>query len=545
MVTNMKFGECLRYLLSILDISIVKLSKIINVDNSLVNRWVNEKRIPSYNTNYVDKISEYLSGCILNSFQMQYIDALFLKVCGESKVEISPKEKIKKALLQSQGYSIECRKAIIKENKTHLVSNNKILKSTDFYQRYSKQSDNTHANLLNTQDSDFLINLSSKDKIVIGYKNVLAASISLLNDTSSHKCNNDVIHISFNNNMFTPDYHSDLINFRDSILKAINNGWNIIFLLKLNSSIYNVANFIDFARPLISTGKFHPYYFKKYNSFSTYQEFIIVPNIGMLLGLPNNSNSEIDTAFYFRNNVAINIFSNRIDSLVANHTNSLIKYYEPDNAIDYSNFLTEQENIIGNRILYKRDFSILIFPENLYEKLLKRKNLNDDEINISLEFYKRRLEAFLSNIHNYKYTDIYHIDCINNLIKYRKLYLYSHVKVSMINLEFEDVIDILKNIVTLLEKYNNYNISFISEHSNILDFVFYCMVKERTAVLIEIYDYSKDMPVVRLSTKEPIIVNAFEAYLNETLEQVPSINKDKNEIVNWIQCQIDSIKNYG
>ncbi|WP_054750058.1 helix-turn-helix transcriptional regulator [Ruminiclostridium josui] len=159
MPTNMKFGECLRYLLSIFEVSIAKLSKVINVDNSLVNRWVNEKRTPAYNTDYVEKISEYLSGCILNSYQLQYLDEFFIKVCGDYNIEIDTKEKIKKILLQAQGYSIEYKKNLPKENK-NLFKVKKTL----------KEMNTNNVDLLNAQDSDLSINLSSEDKILVGWK---------------------------------------------------------------------------------------------------------------------------------------------------------------------------------------------------------------------------------------------------------------------------------------------------------------------------------------------------------------------------------------
>lgn len=548
MLTNMKFGECLRCLLSNLDISIVRLSKVINVDGSLVNRWVNEKRTPSYKTNYIEKISEYLSNCILNSFQEQHLNELFLKVCGDSEIEISTKEKIKKILLHSQGYSLECSKKAIKESKTYLISKKEVSKLTDNHQYCFKQSDSTRINAitLNAQDSSSLISLSGEDKIIIGYENVFAASISLFEDASNYKCNDNAIYISINSNTAISSY-SDLICFRSAILKAINNGWNILFLLKLNNNINNVINFVDFALPLINTGKFHPYYFKKYNPFSTYEEFIVVPEIGALLGLSNNLHSEINTAFYFRNKVAVNIFKNKLDTIIVSHTNPLVKYYKPDNAIDYSNYLTKHEDIIGNRILYKRDFSILMLSENLYKKLLQRKNLKTDEINMALEFHKKRLKAFLSNIRCYKYTDIYHMDCINTLIKDRKFFLYLHNKIEEIDLEVADVIKLLENTLTLLNKYDNYNIAFISQDFNndMHDFMLYYVIKERSAVMVETYKHSKNTPEVRLSIEEPMLVKAIEVYFTEILDQIAPINKDKKDIINLIEGQISSLKNHG
>jgi hypothetical protein len=543
MVANMKFGECLRFLLSVIDISIVRLSKAINVDSSLVNRWVNEKRTPAYNTNYIEKISEYLSGCVLNTFQEQYINELFLKVCGEDETELVVKEKIKKILLQAQGYSMEYRKKLLNEKKFQLSTKEEISKLADSCPDFYKKNDNikTNAAPLSAHSTDFLINLSSEDKIIMGYKNILQASISLLHQASLHKVNNDIIHISFNSNMYIPNYHSDLMGFRDAILKALDSGWNVLFLLKLDDSIPQAIHFIDFARPLINTGKFQPYYFKKYDLFSTYEEFIVVPDIGVLLGLSNNTYSEMDTAFYFRNEIAINIFKKKMDAVISTHAQPLVKYYSIDHSMEYSAYLAEQENIIGRRILYKHDFSILILPENLYIKLLRKKNLEHDDIHISLEFYKRRLQAFLSNIYHYPHTDIYTMDCINNLIKYRKLYLYLYNRLEIVHLKVEDVIEILKNLVALLEKYRNYNIVFITQkHNNTTgNMVFYCMVKERNAVVLEGYEYPNNIPKVRLSIKEPILVKAFEVYFNEILAQISPINKDKKEIIHWIETQIN------
>ena len=521
MVINMKFGECLRCLLSIFDISNVKLSRAINVDTSLVNRWVNDKRTPSYRTDYIEKISEYISSCMLNSFQEQHLNELFTEVCEDGKVEITTEEKIKKILFQSQGYSIECRKNVIEESNTASV--------------------NTYNN------SDFLINLSSKDQIIIGYKNVLHTSISLLESTPSPKNDNDTIYISFNSDMYISNYFHDLIDFRNAILKTINKGWNIIFLLKMNNNINNIANFIDFALPFINTGKFHPYYFKKYDFYYAYEEFVVIPKIGAILGFPNNFYSEIESALYFKNKIAIDIFKNRFDTIIINHTKPLVKYYELDSAFNYYNYLAEHEDVIGNRILYKRDLSNLILPEDLYKKLLQRKNLKTEEINISLESYKRRSKAFLSNIYRYKYTDIYHIDCINNLIRDRKLFLYMYDKIEEINLEIEDVVKLLKNIITLLNKYGNYNIAFTSQDSNniIGDYILYCVIKERSAVMVETYKHPKNTPKVRLSIDEPILVKAVEVYLEELIDQIAPINKDRYEIKNWIENQINLLKTPG
>lgn len=540
MCTNIKFGECLRSLLSILDVSIVKLSKAINTDSSNVSRWVNEKRTPSYKTTYIEEISEYLSSNVINSFQKEHINKLFIKICGADKIEISTKEKIKKVLLQSQGYSIEYKKKLVKEKKTHSIYNEEVLKFMDNYKLYSKQDPSVKNNSVNS------INLSKEDKIIIGYKNVLLSIISLLEFASEHKGNDRVIYISFSSDLYlNSHYNIELINFRNAILKAIDNGWNILFLLRLSNNINGILKFIDFAQPLIDTCKFQPYYYKKYSTPQTDKEFVMVPEIGALLGLPNSNDTMLNTAFYFKNKVAVDILKYYFKTKISTQVQPLVKFYALNKALEYCDYLAGQEDSIGNRIMYKDDFSILILPKNLYIKLLQRENLSKDEINISLEFYEKRLKSFLWNIKNYKYTDIYPTECVNNLIKYRKLRLYFYNKIETINLEVHDVIELLKNIITLLKKYNNYNIAFIPKNLNNTNSnsIFYCMVKERKTVMLESYEYSGSAPRFRISSEEPLLIKALEVYFNEILEQVAPINKNKNEIINWIQYQINLLIN--
>ncbi|PHV69749.1 hypothetical protein CS063_14235 [Sporanaerobium hydrogeniformans] len=110
MIKHMLFSDCLRTLLSISGISINRLSRAITIDNSLVNRWVNGKRIPPYNTLYIEQISEYICKHIKNSFQEKQIDELFFTMDKPEDIGYSLEKKIEIILLEAQGYSIKNKK---------------------------------------------------------------------------------------------------------------------------------------------------------------------------------------------------------------------------------------------------------------------------------------------------------------------------------------------------------------------------------------------------------------------------------------------------
>jgi len=536
-MANMKFGECLKLLLSILGVSMNQLSKAINVDNSLVNRWIHEKRVPLYNTPYIERISEYLSKNVTNTFQIQHLNKLFMDICEKdssedhTKPEYNIKEKIKKMLSETQGYSIECKKQ------------EKIAGSPDKDNFTSEFSDGFVYN-----PSDY-ISLSSKDKIIMGSSNVLSAAFHLLKAAASRHCgNNNTIYISLINDtdIISLQYtDTDLVNLREVFKEIMKKGWNIILFIRLNSNINKIKKLINFVKPLIKIGKLNPYYLKRYDVFAIGREALCIPEVGALSCFSTNSLFRVDCAFYFKNKVAVDILKSYFNVLLATCAQPLFNYYPEKDCSKYNRLLIKNEESIGDRILYKDCFGILTIPKSLHKKILKKIGLSRDDMLASQEYYEKRLKAFLVNVENYEYKDIYCYESVIQFIKHRKFFFYFPKGVKPVDLEVKDIIEILRNIISLLKRYKNYNIAFNHECTDCAsgNGEFYCMVKERQAVLIEAYDSSKGIPTVRLSIEEPMAVKAFEEYLIEKWEHIAPINKDKNEVISWLQGQIKLLEN--
>ncbi|MEL7565622.1 MAG: hypothetical protein AAGU27_12140, partial [Dehalobacterium sp.] len=256
-----KFSECLNSLLSIFDISANRLSKAINVDSSLVNRWVNGKRIPGYGSVYIESITEYFTKNILNSFQMQLLNELFLSICENHEFVGNQKEKISKILLEAQGYSIECKKKEQKE-VNQSINKGQIFKSPNSQPLYCQRQNHINdKNLIcNINEITHLVALSNEDKIIFRTENIFSAAVFLLEIAAHQKCkDNNTIYITYTNDLDT--VNQDLIYcFRNALVKAINNGWNVILLLRLNNNVNRTIELIKFAKPLIKTGRFTPYY---------------------------------------------------------------------------------------------------------------------------------------------------------------------------------------------------------------------------------------------------------------------------------------------
>lgn len=540
MASNLKFGKCLKQLLTASGTSINKLSKAINVDSSLVNRWVNEKRIPPYNTNYIDNISEHLSKNFKNSYQIQHLNELYETMCKGSEMNVCIRSKIKKILYEAQGYSIELKRMEKKERKALKINKNEI---SDIFSSFQPDYEFKVSEYISPAA---LSSLSSEDKIVSGSKSVMSAALSLLNIASKKNPNgNSTIHISFINDFAIMEMtHDTLVYYRDALLGAIDNGWNILCLLRLNSDINRTARFIKLALPLMKTGKFDLYYFIGYDYFSAAGEILTIPEIGTLFGLATKANSGINHAILFKTIAAANIFCSHFNMLLTTIARPLMGYYKTDNPFEYDCFLIENEEKMGNRFIYKYNLCISMLPVKLYEKLLKRKNLSYNKMLKGIEYYKKQANAFLSNINYYEYKDIYCIDSVLNLIKCRKLCFYCNGEVEIMNLGLQDIIEILNNIIYLLVTYENYNVAFMPKKlDNTGKYSDYSFIfKERHALLLEAYIPSKNTPEVQLSIEEPLMIKAFDEFFKEAWNQIAPENKDKKDIIKWIQSHINLLK---
>lgn len=507
MISKVKFGESLRLLLSALDMSNNRLAKGINVDSSLISRWLNEQRIPIYNSNHLGSISIFLSKSILNSLQEQHLNEAIHLICANIDLILNTKDRIMKALLESQGCSFEYKK----EDTIKQKSSTKSIK---------------------------IINLLEKDSIIIGRINILSAMLSLIEEATKENLKGyNVIYMSFNRSLSVVKFHEDFILLRDVVLKALKRGYTVKFLFNLHHNMKESLNFIIFAKPLIETGAFLLYYHKFHNAYHTDREVTIIPGIGALSCLSTNPNSEIDSAFYIKNQLGIDVLGSNFNAFLLSSCKPLMKYYTLDKNLVYKDSLVKNEKKSGTRFLFKNSLNLLTIPDILYNKLLEKLQLTNNELAKELELHKSSLNSFLINLQSFEYFDIYTLESFQNIIKNKQLSFISLNVVNTIDLETEDIIMLIQNIIDLIKTYDNYKFALInetfynSENSMFSSFI----IKEKHSVHIELSKF-------RLSINEPSVVNAFEEYFKEIWDQISPIDKNKEKIIKWLQHNVNLLK---
>ncbi len=539
MKSNITFGECLKYLLNTLEISMSRLSKVINVDSSLINRWIHGTRIPPYGTSYIEKIAEFLTKNIYNTYQIEMLNELFKDVCGEKMVIDNAEEKIKKILLESQGYSIEKRKKEKTVHKHYYVKQNQNYKLHNKHIAQQVKSEISNSNFINSSKN---VHLSQDDMIIYEIDNIISAGISLIETAAKQKSTkNDAIYITFDNLDYTNFSNNKLIFWRESLLKAVENDWQINYLMKMDGHLNFMLIFIKCLLPLIKSKKVNIYSLDRYDSFPALRPIFLASGIGAMSCFPSSKFSNVDSCFYIKNEAAIDIFKNYMDILIKTQAHSILNYYSQDKNDEYYNLLCEMMGKNGNQLYYNTNLNIFLMPEELYKKLLLRNNLEENAILQSLLYYRKQFNSLMLSLQNNKLKEIYLTESMDNLINHQFLYLNTYYGFELVELESEEIIEYIQNIIKILNGFDNYQVAIIHNTNEHFENMKECnfTIKERQGVFFYIVKHSEYASEVRLSINEPAIVKAFEEYFNDLWSRISPINKDKKDIIAWLQSYID------
>jgi len=552
------FGECLAALLNALDIKCSKLAKEINVDPSLVYKWLRGERVPSYDTPYIELISSYICGKIGNSFQMKALtDLLDMHVTETSETAgMDLQDKIRLWLQEAQGYSIKLQKEVktLKKSSIDNVSTiSGFLRNIDL-----KKSAKINDIIPELTDHDSAINgdlffCHDNIQVIKGHMEVIYSVIKLLKQARKiPDPNKNKILLTINGEMDILFDDKDLrCKCIHVLYDALNYGWSIVFLIRLNNNIRRTVGIIDDLQALLSRGNITVFYNIKDDAYIPY-EFCIIPDTGALYCISSKIGQEVDRGFWFNEKESI-------DTLAAcffqhlTFARPLLKSFPAPRTIEFQQVFTEIEESPGDKFVFKNGLSTLTIPLNLYEKYLKLGNKTSPEISYRKFLHKKRLELFDAQVKYYDFKDICFIESLERLVKLKKYPFDEACILGNRTPNNEDIVCHLENLVSMLKKYDNYEIAFVSkkDFKNISNVNW--AVKGNYGVLIETlnngkttYDNSPD-PEMSFIVTEKNMVNAFRDYFLKLWNDIPDENKNKRNSINLLQslikiCKLDDGK---
>lgn len=481
-------------ILSILQISNAKIAKVLSVDPSLITRWRKGSRIPPYPSNYIPSLINYLKNFQISKNEQEQINALFndLKFPSPS---LDIYESIEHVLLQAQINTIKMK--------------------------YTKKSKDQ------LKEKIIIKSFSNQDKLIIDYENIINTAIELLEGISSIKCQkvNKKIFILLNSdiNLFFL-FTNESQRLIRALQNALDNGWHVSILFRINQNYIRSLNFINKITPLLAYKNFYAFYYKSSKKYSPISEVLIIPNSAALITLATQNNDFFDSAIYFQTQEAVKICYNCFSLFLKDTQPLTAEYLHFPTDIPQKIFETEYKT--GDRYLFKEGFSSLTIPITVFKKYLF--NYKKEEI----ENHKKRLNNFYNQINKHKYIDICTCSFIENLIINNHYSFDNFLLPPGIDIPKEDIILHLQNIIYMLRNFTNYNLIFVNK--NHLQNISSCLiVKNQFCILNKNHHY--------LFLKEKSLINFLSKSFEDLYSNIPAPLKDKNNIIAFLENIIELI----
>lgn len=546
MKENITYSECLSGILSAMNMKSSKLSREINIDSSLIYKWLRNERVPSNESPYIELILDSIMKRLDNLVQRNAVVELLARygVPLSSLTEESLKDSLRLFLQSSQNYSLIVQRKLKHSSKTSTIKTH-----TQTCISAIADTENEKLPALNKIEQRNAIQLLGKTKaqltsghdkvqIISGSSEILCAIINLLLTAMKKHNSREPILLTCNSDLLLSPGAQELTCMLIQIMdELLHSGLEIILLVKVDDNGNRTVRIIENLH-LLSAGNLKVYYHKKSGESFFNKELCIVPKSGAICGFSTQSEGPPDSAFLFQSRQSIEIWSARYYQDLSAAI-PLLKVYPPQDSYEFQKVFADIEEHPGNKYVFKEGLSTTTMPSALYEKYLKLTGITGQELSYRIHLHNRRLEAFHVQIRSYQYKDIYFIEAIEELIDKNKYsfdesYILRNIKPDNI-----DIICQLEYLVYLLQTYENYEIAFVSKNNYPHIANINWMVKHDGLVMIETFhqpikkDPSYQEKNFTISDKN--IVKAFHNYFLVLWDELPEETKDKKRAIKMLR----------
>ncbi len=550
MKENITYGECLSDILGALSLKSSKLAREINIDSSLIYKWLRNERVPSYESPYIDLILNRIAKKLTNHSQKNAL----IEVLSKYDIQLLESsdacilDNLKLILQNSQGYSISLHNKIKSQNKLYrsriscAANSTENIDASSTSVNHTNSVNKTNLQCLNPIKKENLSSGRDNVQIVRGSLEVLHSMINLLKKTPKSYHPNDAILLTVNNDLKLLSDINDLNNLLIQTLSdLLSSGWEIIIMIKLDNNVNRTIKIIEGVQSLLAIGNLRVYYHKRNTDYSNDKELCIIPKTGSLLSFSTHQRDQNDSAFIFHSKQSIEMWTAYFFQDLTSAT-PLLKSYPSQNSVELQKVFAESEETLGDKYVFKGGLSTITMPLCLYEKYLRLSGVTDQELSYRLFLHRKRLDAFAIQVKYFKFKDICFIESLEELIYKKKYSNDENYILKNSKPDYNDIIYHLENLVHLLQQYDNYEIAFVNQEKYSHMSGIHWMLKVKDRVLIE--TYKKNFPhdsfhsEMNFIITEKVVVNAFHDYFLLLWDNIPDKNKNKTKSITYLKFLI-------
>jgi hypothetical protein len=511
------FGTCLGELIAAAGWSVRQLASALDVDASLVYRWLRNERTPRLNAGYAERIGELLA---LTAAERERLAA-----CQAYSLRVQRKRVPHVGSARAAGARIE---TLVGQAPLRVVP----------------QAGDARAGAAGSQQMPRL----PREGVIRGSEALFGVLLDVLEAVPAPgEPGTDAILLSSQAEILsvTPEH---AVRWYSAMREVLGRGWHVRHLWRLNRNVERSVRLTRSMLSLLGSGQYTPSYFNKYEALIPPYDLFIVPGFAALLLFATADGQRHDVALLTRDPEQIALFTGHFAQMEA-QTRPLLQSFLPQEARAFGEVLVESEERFGGRVLVKHGLSLLTEPESWSREdsyWARRTGRTGEELMALIEQRKRRLAAFKTNVGAYRYRDICPMRAVQRMV-HEGFYLRNIAREPTVPAPVEDRIEHLCNAIRVLREHENFELALVDAFEEAALPVLpetYWEVTGNTRALVNIRTLdAADRPVdVDIVIAESTISAAFQHYFELLWERIAPRNREKEFVISWLEQQLEMVR---
>ncbi len=339
--------------------------------------------------------------------------------------------------------------------------------------------------------------------------------------------------------------------WQQAVRDALRRGWRVEHVWRLTRDVRRTAFLVATTLDLLSAGDYQPLYTSSADTPSTPYDLVIRPDAALLLLAAHNTRN-VDGGILTRDPKQIKLLSAHFAQLRAQAKPLLHSFLRDDPR--FGRVLVDSETRFPGRSLVKYGLSFFTEPEEWScpdSSWARRMSYPERDTTTFCEHRRLRLEAFRANIGAHLYRDICPKRAVERLAQEGRYARYTEQHASARQLDEVASPDErrahLRSAIEVLKAHEHFQLALVdADEEEVLQMRLgtYWEVAGASRVLINsrTLDASGQPVDLMIVIDEPTIVAGCAAHFDQLWERIKPRNRDKEYVVWWLERQLEALQ---
>lgn len=501
------YSEKLNAIMDMLDLSNVKLGKAINVDPSYISRLRNGTRVPKRNSDITDRISEY----VLERIEEQ-----------DKLKQLSRMMNVTMRAFEDADYR---KSAFFKwiNDKDNIAQESAIEKLLENIDSFKPAIYSTLPDINKIVNKEILTDVRCE---YIGVKGLQTAVIRFLSNSISENADELWLYSDEDMSWITQD-NDFLLKWTVLLGACVKNRIKIKIIHTVDRDPDEMIKGLESWIPLYMSGMIEPYISRRRvdNRFS--HSMFICPNKSCIEACHVKGSESFGLYRYHTDHEHLSLYMKQYEMLLST-CEPLMKIYTQ---ADLAKYISFTDNVVneGGIVSVLQSLSVGFMDKSLLDKMIAKADCNDEELEKIYSFWQSRVSMYERALQDENIREMIPLPSKDSIDNGEVMLNLGTIRNDlMIPYEKEEYARHIKNIISIINRYKNYNLIPLPE----LPFISVQIIINGDNVTL----IKTDFPKISFVISNQYIVQAFKDY---TARLADKYAKDKEMVKKMLSEYID------